>query len=513
MTDHETTSQTPSGVVGWMARNPVASNLLMIVIILAGLFGLLQTKQEVFPEFDLDVVSVQVPYPGASPSEVEQGILLALEEELRGLDGVKRVTATATEGMGQVLVELLIDADREQVLADVKTEVDGIASFPEEAEEPTVSLASGRTQVISLVISGDQSVRTLHDIAEDVRARLLAEPGVTQVDLNGVPPLEVAIEVPQEALEAHGLSLDGIAAQVRASSLELPGGALKTEGGEILVRVADRRLEGHQFEDIVLRGTSTGSSLRLGDVATVTDGYADADLYSFFDGKPAIRVMAYRIGNETPAGVATAVKDLTERLRTELPSNISLATWGDDSELLEARIDLLLRNATSGMILVLLVLALFLDLRLAVWVGLGIPISILGAFSLMPTADVSINMISLFAFIVTLGMVVDDAIVVGENIYDKEKEGLPREEAAVRGASEMIVPVTFSILTTIVAFSPLMFVPGFLGKIFRILPLLVILVLLFSWIESFFVLPNHLAHHYEGLLRMVPPLRWLGDAV
>ncbi len=499
------------GAIAWMARNSVAANLLMIVIVLGGIFGLMQVKQEVFPAFELDIVTVQVPYPGASPSEVEQGIVLAVEEELRGLDGVKRVTSTAGEGFGQVRAELLIDADRQKLLSDVKTAVDRISSFPEEAEEPEVTLLSQRQQVISLVISGEQEVRTLHGIAERVRERLLDQPDVTQVDLDGVPPLEVSIEVPQETLEAYGLTLEQIAAQVRASSLELPGGAIDTAGGELLVRVADRRRAGHEFADIVLRGTAEGSDVRLGDIASIEDGYEDIDLASYYDGAPAVRVIAYRIGDETPQEVADAVRQLTEDIRAELPPNISLSLWNDDSELLRGRIELLLRNAQLGMLLVLFILTLFLDLRLAFWVGLGIPISILGAFSLMPTADVSINMVSLFAFIVTLGMVVDDAIVVGENIYDYEKAGMSRAQAAVKGATQMIVPVSFSILTTIVAFSPMLFVPGFMGKIFRIMPLLVILVLLFSWLESFLVLPSHLAHRYDWLTKLVPPLRWLSQ--
>ncbi|HHO53917.1 MAG TPA: efflux RND transporter permease subunit [Deltaproteobacteria bacterium] len=503
--------ETTKGAIAWMSRNSVAANLLMLVVILAGVSGIFRTKQEVFPTFDLDIVSVHVPYPGASPAEVEQGIVLAVEEELRGIDGVKRVTATAGEGFGQIRAELLLGTNKEKILSDVKTAVDRISTLPEDAEEPDVTLISGRQQVISMVISGDQDARTLHELAEQARERLLSSPNITQVDLQGVRPLEISIEVSQEALESYGLTLEQIAAQVRASSIELPGGALKTEGGDLLIRVADRRLEGHQFGDLLIRGTADGSEVRLSEIATITDGYADQDLYSFYNGDPAVRIVAFRIGDETPQAVSSSVRELRDQLRTELPENISLHIWDDDSELLADRIDLLMRNARLGMLLVLLVLTAFLDLRLAFWVGLGIPISILGAFSLMPTADVSVNMVSLFAFIVTLGMVVDDAIVVGENIYDHEKSGMSRAEAAVIGAREMIMPVSFSILTTIVAFSPLLGVPGVMGKIFRILPVLVILVLLFSWLESFFVLPAHLAHSYDWLMRLLPPLRWLNQ--
>ena len=503
-----------SGPIAWMAQNSVAANLLMLVILAGGVFGLFRTKQEVFPAFTLDVVTVAVPYPGASPSEVEQGIVLAVEEEVRAIDGVKRVTSVAGEGAASIALELNLGTDGNAVLNDVKTAVDRIQSFPEDAEEPSVSLMSLRRTVVSLIISGDQEMKTLQALAEDARERMLEQPDITQVEIEGVRDLEVSIEVPRQNLASLGLSLDQIAAQVRLASLELPGGSVKTDGGEVLVRVADRRREGHEFEDIVIRGTAGGADVRLGDVAMVDDGYADTDLFSYYDGRPAVRVIAYRVGDETPTRVATAVREVADQMRAELPSNIELALWDDDSKMLESRIDLLTRNARTGLVLVFLVLTAFLDLRLALWVGLGIPISIMGAFSLMPTADVSINMVSLFALIVTLGMVVDDAIVVGENVYDKEKAGTDRMEAAIDGASQMVVPVTFSILTTMVAFSPLLMVPGFMGKIFRIMPLVVILVLLFSWLESFWVLPSHLGHDYSTVWRMLPPpVKWAVNGV
>jgi len=503
-----------TGPIAWMARNSVAANLLMLVILAGGVFGLFRTKQEVFPAFDLDVVTVAVPYPGASPSEVEQGIVLAVEEEVRAIDGVKRVTSVASEGAASVALELTLGADGNKVLSDVKTAVDRIQSFPEDAEEPSVSLLSQKRTVVSLILAGDQSLQALQALAEDARERLLAHPDITQVEVEGVRDLEVSIEVPREELASLGLSLDQIATQVRLASLELPGGSVKTDGGEVLLRVADRRLEGHEFRDVVVRGTAGGADVRLGRVADIDDGYADTDLFSYYDGRPAVRVVAYRVGDETPSRVATVVREVAEEMRAELPDNIEVALWDDDSKMLESRIDLLVRNARMGLVLVFLVLTLFLDLRLALWVGLGIPISVMGAFGLMPTADVSINMVSLFAFIVTLGMVVDDAIVVGENVYDKEVGGADRMDAAVDGAREMVVPVTFSILTTMVAFSPLLMVPGFMGKIFRIMPIVVILVLLFSWLESFWVLPSHLAHDYSTAWRLVPrPLRALVDLV
>jgi len=492
------------GPIAWMARNSVAANLLMIVILVGGALGASRIKQEVFPAFDLDLIRITVIYPGASPDEVEQGIILAIEEAVRGVDGVKRVTSGASEGGGAVRAELLIDADPDRVLADVKAQVDRIRSFPEEAEDPQIAIAGRKQRVISLVIAGDQRLQTLQEIAERARVEMLNRKGITQVEIEGVPPQEVAIEIRREKLEEFGLTLSDVAAQIRLASLELPGGGLKTDSGEILVRLSDRRESAAEFGAMILRSTSSGSSIRLADIATITDGYAESDESSFFNGQRAVRITAYRVGNETPQGVADAVRLYTEELRGELPSNVTLDIWSDDSELLRGRIDLLVRNARLGLILVLLVLALFLNLRLAFWVALGIPISFLGVFLLMPGFDMTVNMVSLFALIIVLGMVVDDAIIIGEAGYSKTLTGRDKLSAAISGAREMATPVSFAILTTIAAFSPLLVIPGLFGKIFRIIPLMVIGVLLFSLIESFFILPAHIAHMGEDRRWMRP---------
>jgi multidrug efflux pump subunit AcrB len=515
MSDESTPEAPSGGAIAWMARNPVASNLLMFVILLGGLFTMLRVKQEVFPSFELDIVGISVPYPGASPAEVEQGVVLAVEEAVRALDGVKRVSSTSSEGMGNVSVEVLLGEDPDKVLNDVKSAVDRVASFPEEAEQPTIALLQGRQTVVSLILSGDLDLATLHRVAEDVRLKLLDAEDITQVDIEGVPPLEVAIEVPRENLEKYGLTLDDVAAQVRLASLELPGGAVETAGGEVLVRVSDRRKSADEFARIPLRGTAGGAIVLLGDIATVRDGYADTKQESYYDGRRAVRLVAYRVGDETPKAVAAAVHEQVAALRAELPPTVHVDTWDDDSVILADRIELLTRNGAMGLVLVLIVLALFLDLRLAFWVGLGIPICFMGAFLVMPMLGLSINMITLFALIITLGMVVDDAIVIGENAFEKMQSGMPRMRAAIEGAREMSVPVTFAILTTIAAFSPLFFVPGVMGKIFRLFPAVVIAVLLFSLLESFFVLPAHLAHGEErraarGVMRVVDaPRRWM----
>jgi len=486
-----------TGPIAWMAKNHVAANLLMIVILLGGALGASRIKQEVFPAFDLDLIRVTVAYPGASPGEVEQGIILAIEEAVRGVDGVKRATSKASEGVGSVAVELLIDADPDRVLADVKAEVDRIRSFPEEAEDPQIAIAGRKQRVISLVIAGDQSLQTLHEIAERARVDMLNRKAITQVEIEGVPPQEIAIEISRDKLEEFGLTLQDVSTQIRLASLELPGGGIKTEGGEILVRVSDRRRSGAEFGSMILRSTASGGSIRLADIATITDGYAESDQSSFYNGQRAVRITAYRVGEESPQSVADAVRAYSDELRGELPANVALDFWSDDSELLRSRIDLLVRNARLGLMLVVLVLALFLNLRLAFWVSLGIPISFLGTFLLMPGLEMTINMVSLFALIIVLGMVVDDAIIIGEAGYTKMLHGRNKLDAAIEGAREMAVPVSFAILTTIAAFSPLLLIPGLFGKIFRIIPLMVISVLIFSLLESFFILPAHLAHMGE----------------
>ena len=482
------------GALAFMTQHSVAANLLMFILIVGGVLGVVRTKQEVFPEFELDMVNVTVPYPGASPAEVEQGIVLAVEEAVRGLEGVKRVTSAASEGTATVNIELLLDAEPNQILQDVKNEVDRIQTFPDEAEEPVVALAKQRREVASLIIAGHHDLRTLHALAERTRERLLSDERVSQVEVEGVPPLEISIEVPRETLEEYGISLQQIAAEVRAASLELPGGALETENGELLVRLADRRLSGSDFEDIVLRSTAKNAPVRLGSIATIVDGFEDTNQASFYNGEPAVRLTAYRVGDETPTEVAAAVRDLTAELDAELGDGFTVATWNDQSEILQDRIDLLLRNAAMGLALVVVILALFMDLRLAFWVSMGIPVSFLGSFLLLGTSDLSINMITLFAFIVTLGMVVDDAIVVGERTFALMEAGHDRLSAAILAAKEMVVPVTFAILTTAAAFSPLFFVPGIIGKFFSMIPAVVIAVLALSLVESFLILPAHLAH-------------------
>ena len=482
------------GAIAWMARNPVAANLLMAVLIVGGLVVGLHIKQEVFPDFEMDFVQITVPYPGASPAEVEQGIILAVEDQIRGLDGVKQVKSTAFEGIGVVSAELLTDADADKALQDIKSAVDRITTFPQDAERPIVSRLNTRRQVISIILYGDIGERALRALAEQVRDDLLQEPEITLVELAGVRPLEISIEVPQARLRAYGLTLEGIAAEVSRAAVELPGGGVKTDAGEILVRTAERRDQGREFENIPLVSRADGTEVQLRNIATITDGFADTDEAAFFNGKPAAMVEVFRTGEQTPLEIAKVVKEHIAELRATLPPGVGVARWLDYSEVYGQRMRLLLRNAGIGLVLVLVILGLFLEVRLAFWVTMGIPVSFLGALLLLPALDVSINMISLFAFIMALGIVVDDAIVVGENIYETRQQETSFLSAAIRGTREVSVPVVFSVLTNMAAFAPMFFVAGFAGKMYRVIPLIILAVFTISLLESIFILPAHLGH-------------------
>ncbi len=487
-------SKYPPGAVSWMARNPVAANLVMIILLAGGLVIGLQTTQEIFPEYTVDMISVSVPYPGASPEEVEQGIILSIEDEVRGLEGVKEVTANAYEGSGAISIELISGSDRGKALQDVKNAVDRIQSFPEEAERPTVSLVDTKRRVVSLIVYGDVDERTLRHLAEKVRDDLLQRPDITQVEMGAARPLEIAIEVPQANLRAYNLTLPQIANEVGEAAIELPAGGVKTDGGEVLLRTQERRDYGLEFLDVVLKSNPDGSKVRVGDIATVYDTFEDTDEEATFNGQRAIRLELYRVGNESPQSISDAAQEYVEELMPTLPPGVGINIWDDGSIIYQERVELLVRNATIGLCLVMIMLGLFLDPKLAFWVMLGIPISILGSFLFIPLTGATINMISLFAFIVSLGIVVDDAIVVGENIYEKRERGMNHLMAAIEGARTIATPVVFAVLTNIVAFFPMFFVPGSQGKLYMQIPAITVTVFILSLVESLFVLPAHLAH-------------------
>ena len=481
------------GPIKWMAHNHVAANLLMMIFIFGGLIMASSIKQEVFPEMEFDMVRIVVAYPGAGPEEVEEGIILKIEENLSGITEIKQIKSSASESGGMVTVEILEGEDTDLVLQDIKAEIDRITTFPEEAEKPIITKLEARREVISAVIYGKESEKTLREQAELMRDELLAMPEITQVDLRGVRPYEISIEVNEQTLQRYGLTLGGIADRIRKASVDLPAGAVKSRGGEVLIRTKEKRYKAAGYADISIIENQDGTELKLGEIAKIKDAFQETDEYAHFDGQPAAMVSVYRVGEQKPIDIAKAVKTYVEEKQAFMPDSLKIATWYDFSEIYASRMNLLLKNAVIGLVLIFLILGLFLRIRLSLWVMLGIPISFLGALLLMPSLDVSINMLSLFAFILALGIVVDDAIVVGENIYTHRGRGKNYIDASVEGTIEVAGPVIFSVLTTVAAFLPLMFVAGTMGKFIRVIPFVVIPILLVSLVESLLILPAHLS--------------------
>ena len=497
MNDLIQTPQASKGLIAWMVHNRVTPNLMMLVFLIGGAILAFTIKKEVFPEFDLDIVTVRVPYPGSSPEEVEQGIILSVEEAIRGLEGVKEVTATASEGSGMVTAELLEGTDQQKVYQDIKQEIDRITTFPIDAEEPEVSMAVRRREVLQIELYGNVSEWILRDLAEQVRDSLLQYSGISQVELDGARDYEVQVLIDQETLRTYGLTLQEVAQKIRTTSVEIPGGYIETAGGDVLLRVKDRSDWANEFARIPVVTSASGSILYLEDIAQVKDDFADTDRAAFFDGSRAIGIEVFRIGAETPTGVSAAARQAMQEIETQLPPGVHWTINRDSSDIYRQRLTLLLKNAGFGLALVLLLLGFFLEFKLALWVTMGIPISFLGAFLFLPAMDVTINMISMFAFIIALGIVVDDAIVVGENVYDYRRRGMDYVEAAIQGARDVANPVNFSIITNIIAFIPLCFVPGYMGKIWMVIPAVVVTVFIISWVESLLILPSHLAHAHR----------------
>jgi len=486
------------GIIYWFCRNHVAGNFLMLMIVVFGLMTWPKLKKEIFPETAINAVMISVPYPNATPEEVEKGILIPIEEAIQDLDGIDVIRSTASQGVGSTTVEVESSFDVRNIMDDIKTRVDAIQNLAEEAEKPTLSELLIKAQVMSIAVSADTDEATLRELAEQVRTGLVTfkggESSVTQAVLAGVRDYEISIEVSENTLRQYGITFDDVAAAVRRSSLDLPGGSVRTKGGEVMIRTESRRYTAEEFAPITVITREDGSSVKLGDIAKIRDAFEEEEIESRFNQTPAILINVYRVGNEDTIKIANTVKTYVYDVAPDtLPKGVTLEIWKDDSLYLSGRLDLLAKNGLFGLILVTIVLALFLRPSLALLVALGIPVSFAGAIAMMPYLGVSVNMISLFAFILVLGIVVDDAIVVGENIYSRIRRGEHPRDAAPRGTKEVGVVVTFGILTTIMAFTPMLGLSGVSGKIWPNIPLIVIPTLIFSLLQSKLVLPSHLA--------------------
>lgn len=486
------------GIIYWFSRNHVAANFVMLMIAVFGFMTWPTLKKEIFPETAIDAILISVPYPNATPEEVEKGILIPIEEAIQDIDGIDVIRSNANQSLGSVTVEVESGFNTRNVMDDIKTRVDAIQNLAEEAEEPVLEELLIKAQVMSIAVSANTDEKNLRAIAEKVRTGLLTYKGgtsrITQASLAGVRDYEISIEVSEDTLRSYGISFDQVAAAVRRSSLDLPGGSVRTSGGEVLIRTEARRYTAERFAEITVLTRPDGSSVKLDELAEIRDGFEEDPIDTRFDGDPAILINVFRVGNEDTIRIAETVRDFVDNVAPEIvPEGVTLGVWKDDSVYLSGRLDLLAKNGIFGLVLVALVLALFLRPSLALLVTVGIPVSFAGAIALMPYTDISINMISLFAFILVLGIVVDDAIVVGENVYSRIRKGEDPHIAAPRGTHEVGIVVTFGVLTTAMAFTPMLGLSGVSGKIWPNIPLIVIPTLLFSLIQSKLILPSHLA--------------------
>ncbi len=483
------------GIIGWFAHNHVAANLLMFFIIALGLYGAFTVTVETFPKFEFDTIEVQVPYRGAAPAEVEEGVVIRIEEAIQDIEGIKQVFGYAREGSGRVSIEVRDGFDPATVLDEVKLAVDSIFTFPVETERPIISKAKFRREAITVQVSGDMDERDMKNLAERIRDDITALDEVSYAEVRGSRPFEISVHIPEITLRQYGLTLDQVALAIRAWSVDLPGGSIRSDGGDIRLRTKGQAYTGEEFERIVLISREDGTRIRLGDIATIEDGFAETESYAFFNGRRSFGIAAMSTEDENELDVTAAVRAWVEEASATMPPGVKLETWGDVSQHLDSRMNMMFKNMFIGAILVFAILGLFLHLKFAFWVIVGLPVAFLGALMMLPlpAIDISINVISVFGFILVLGIVVDDAIVVAESVYaETEREGYSTANI-VAGARRVAVPATFGVLTTIMAFLPMLFTGGALSAMTGSVGWVVVLCLAFSLVESKLILPSHLA--------------------
>jgi multidrug efflux pump subunit AcrB len=490
-----------ASLIDWFARNAVAANLLMVILLAGGLFTVFTIKKEIQPRIDTNFIEIGVPFLGATPLDVEEGVVVKIEESIQDIEGIEEIYSEARRGFGSVRVEVNADYEVTDVMDQVKNRVDAISTFPENTEKPTISRTQFQQQVIFASVYGDVDERTLKEYAKQVRNEIVTLPGVTRAEILGSRPYEISIEVSEFTLQAYDLTLAEVAEAVRRGSLDLSAGAIRSEAGDILVRTKGQAYVGRDFEEIVVRTNSDGTRVLLKDIADIRDAFVESDSFSEYNGKPAISIQVLSVGHQSELDISKTVRGYVEDRQASLPPDIRVAAWADVSYYLKGRLDLMVKNLIMGAALVFLTLALFLRLKLAFWVMVGLPIAFMGAFFLMPLADVTVNMLSLFGFILVLGIVVDDAIVIGESAYTNMRAKGHSVDNIVEGVLRVLVPATFGVLTTIAAFMPILLVTGISGQFFAAIGWVVILCLTFSLVESKLILPAHLAHmkvrHYE----------------
>ncbi len=489
-----------------MARNSIAANLLMMILIGGGIYTMIYIQKEVFPQFQLDIVEVSVVYPGAAPSEVEMGILMPVEEAIRGVEGIEEITSTAREGSGTVVIELVTGTERMKAFQDIDQAVNRIRTFPDDIEEPEVVLQSQQQDVMEIGLYGDADIWTLRKLAEQLRERLLSEEGITQVEIGNVPDFMTHVEIPRHKLREYNLTLGQVADILVRSSEDIPAGAVETATGEILLRMKERKQWAEEFGKIEIISSENGSVVTLADLAEITDGFEESGFHGQFNQQNSVEIEIFRVGDQSPLKIASTVEMVLHEFQQSLPPGIKHRIDSNRAEDYGERLSLLTENGILAIVIVLLILSLFLEIKLAFWVMMGMAISFIGGILFLPLVGVSINMISMFGFLVALGIVVDDAIVVGENVHEKRQQGMGNMQAAIAGTKDIARPVIFSILTNIIAFIPLLFIPGTTGKFWWPLPAVVIIVLAVSLFEALFILPAHLGHSKKSKNKKTPKI-------
>jgi len=484
-----------TGLIAWFARNHVAANLLMLLIIVAGVISSLSVRKQTTPEFEQDTISISVPYLGAAPQEVEEGVVIKIEEAIQDVQGIVEINSTAREGTGTVSAEIDSDENIDDVLNEIKTRVDAISTFPALTERPIYSKQEFIIPVIFITIHGLIDEFTRKAIGDEVRDELLQLPEITHVDFLGDRAYEISIEVSELTLREYGMTMSEVSQAIRNSSVDMPGGSIRTSGGDILLRTEGQVYTGEEFGGLVLRTYPDGTRLLLRDIATIRDGFVETEGFGRLDGEPSATLNIQARGQQNELETAAAVRRYVEQKRDELPDGVKLSTWLDRSAYLQERLDMMMGNMYMGAALVLIVLALFLRMKLAAWVIVGIPVAFLGTLWLMPHGPwpTTINVISVFGFIVVLGIVVDDAIIIGESVYTTIRAEGHTLDNVIKGARRVAIPATFGVLTTIAAFAPMLFVGGMAGPFLEAMSVVIILCLLFSLLESKLILPAHLA--------------------
>ncbi len=490
------------GLIAWWARNPVAANLLMVGILIAGMLSFQRMEREVFPVIQLNWVEVSIPWPGAAPQEVEEQIILRVEEALVDLDNIERLRSTASEGFGVVFIEANPSIDIADFINKVQLRVNGIASLPSQIEPPRVREILTRQELIRLAVHADRDLlgdgigaeRMLKREAERIRDEVALLPGASIVDLFGTRNEEVSIELSEEAMRRYGLTFDDVARAVRNSSVNLSSGSVRTATGDVQLRARNLADTRQDFEQIIVRQSPDGAVIRVGDVATVIDGFEDVNLNATFNGEPAVLVQVLTTERMNVVNTSESVLGWLETAREDLPPGVSLSLVYDESAIYYNRMNTISTAAGLGLILVFIVLILFLRPTVAIWVTIGIATAFAGAFIFLPSNDVSLNVLSLFAFLLVIGIVVDDAIIVGEMIHSRVEKGDPGIDAAILGTQLVVKPVVFAVVTTMIAFAPWLFLEGVQVQFTRQLSLIIIFALTFSLIESLLILPAHLAN-------------------